>query len=207
MQQEKWVDLFRRAVLAGGCIGMGGVVFLACDVKYIGAILFSVGLFAVVTRQMALYTGMVGYLPDNCNWDYVLHLLVTLAGNLVGTAAIGGSLRLTRQTALCEKAAEMCAGKTGDTLLSLLVLGIGCGILMYIAVDGYRRFSDPLLRILGVFLCVPVFILSGMEHSIADMFYFFAGSAWSMRTVVCVIVIVIGNGIGGVLIPLLRPGK
>ncbi|MGM9629837.1 formate/nitrite transporter family protein [Butyricicoccus sp.] len=207
MQSEKLLDLFRRAVSAGICIAIGGVVFLGCDNKYVGAVLFSVGLFAVVTRGMALYTGMVGYLPDNCNPDYIGRLLVVIAGNLVGTGVIGLGLHLTRQTALCEKAAEMCAVKTGDSLLSLLVLGIGCGILMYIAVDGYRRFTDPLTKILGVFLCVPVFILAGMEHSIADMFYFFAGSAWSLRTVICVAVIIIGNGIGGVLIPLLRPGK
>ncbi len=205
--RERKIDLFRRAVMAGGCIGIGGTVFLACDSKYIGALLFSVGLFAVVTRGMALYTGMVGYLPDNCNLDYLCQLLVAIAGNFVGTGAIGLGLMLTRQDSFREKAAEMCAVKTGDSLLSLFVLGIACGILMYIAVDGYRRFSDPLIRVLGVFLCVPVFILCGFEHSIADMFYFFAAGAWSLRAALCVAVIVVGNGVGGVLIPLLRPGK
>lgn len=207
MKSEKIVDLFRRAIMAGMCIALGGVAFLACDVPYIGAIFFSVGLFAVVTRQMALYTGMVGYLTENCNWDYVGRLLIVIAGNLVGTGMVGGALRLTRQTALCEKAANMCVIKYQDNLLSLLILSIGCGILMYIAVDGYRRFTDPLTKILGVFLCVPVFILCGLEHAIADMFYFFAASAWSMRTVICMAVITVGNGIGGVLIPLLRPRK
>lgn len=205
--QEKRLDLFRRAVSAGICIAMGGVVFLGCDNKYVGAVLFAIGLFAVVTRGMALYTGMVGYLPENCNLDYISRLLIVIAGNFVGTGLIGLGLQLTRQTALCDKAAELCAVKTGDSLLSLFVLGIGCGILMYIAVDGYRRFTDPLIKILGVFLCVPVFILSGTEHSIADMFYFFAGSAWSGNAIVCIAVIVLGNGFGGVLIPLLRPKK
>lgn len=207
MQSEKRLDLFRRAVSAGICIAIGGVVFLGCDNRYVGAVLFSVGLFSVVTRGMALYTGMVGYLPENCNLDYVRRLLIVLAGNLAGTGAVGLGLRLTRQDALCARAAEMCAVKTGDTLLSLLALGIFCGILMYLAVDGYRRFADPLTKLLGVFLCVPVFILAGTEHSIADMFYFFAGGAWSPRAALCVAVIALGNGIGGVLIPLLRPGK
>ncbi|MCD8356941.1 MAG: formate/nitrite transporter family protein [Clostridia bacterium] len=195
--------LFLRAVLAGICIGIGGTVFLACDNKYIGALLFSIGLFAILTRGFALYTGMVGYLPENLNADYVIRLLVVLGGNLVGTACIGLPLQLTRQQEFSQKAADMCAVKLADSYLSLLILAIGCGILMYLAVDGFKKSSDPLIRVLGVFLGVPVFILCGMEHSIADMFYVSAGMAWSLKAVLCLLVIVIGNGIGGVLIPIL----
>lgn len=194
--------LFFRAVLAGICIGIGGTVFLACDNKYIGALLFSIGLFAILTRGFALYTGMVGYLPDHLNVDYVIQLLVVIAGNLVGTACIGLPLQLTRQKELCQKAADLCAVKLGDSYLSLLLLAIGCGILMYLAVDGFKRSDDPLTKVLGVFLAVPVFILCGMEHSIADMYYVSAGVSWSLKAVLCLVVILIGNGIGGVLIPI-----
>lgn len=195
--------LFLRAVLAGSCIGIGGTVFLACDNKYIGAFLFSIGLFAILTRGFALYTGMVGYLPENLNVDYVIRLLVVIVGNLVGTACIGLPLLLTRQQEFSQKAADMCAVKLADSYLSLLILAIGCGILMYLAVDGFKKSSDPLIKVLGIFLGVPVFILCGMEHSIADMFYVSAGMAWSLKAVLCLIVIIIGNGIGGVLIPII----
>ena len=39
MQSEKLLDLFRRAVSAGICIAIGGVVFLGCDNNYVGAVL------------------------------------------------------------------------------------------------------------------------------------------------------------------------
>lgn len=195
--------LFLRAILAGICIGIGGTVFLACDNKYVGAFLFSIGLFAILTRGFALYTGMVGYLPENLNADYIIRLLIVIAGNLAGTACIGLPLQLTRQHELSQKAADMCAVKLDDSYISLLILAIGCGILMYLAVDGFKRSGDSLIQVLGVFLCVPVFILCGMEHSIADMYYISAGMAWSLQAVFCLIIILIGNGIGGVLIPII----
>ena len=74
---------------------------------------------------------------------------------------------------------------------------------MYLAVDGFKRSNDPLIQVLGIFLGVPVFILCGMEHSIADMYYISAGMAWGMKAILCLVVIILGNGIGGVLIPLI----
>jgi formate/nitrite transporter FocA (FNT family) len=46
--------------------------------------------------------------------------------------------------------------------------GIGCGILMELAVWSYREKGT----VLGVLFCVPAFILSGFYHSVADAFYY-----------------------------------
>ena len=209
MQKESTLDLFRRAILSGICIGIGGTVFLSCDNQYVGAFLFTLGLFVIVTRGMALYTGMVGYLSqrENLNWNYIKQLVVVLLGNGVGTAAAGYALGFTRRAPLTEKAAALCEVKTGDSMLSLFLLAIGCGILMFVAVDGYKKLSDSVLKVVGLFLCIVVFIMSGFEHSIADIFYFSAAGAWSMHSLLCVIVIVLGNAVGGNIIPLLQPKK
>lgn len=209
MQKESTLDLFRRAILSGICISIGGTVFLSCGNKYVGAFLFTLGLFAIVTRGMALYTGMVGYLSqkENQNWNYIKQLLVVLAGNGVGTAASGYALRFTRRAVLAEEAAELCKVKTDDSMLSLFLLAVGCGILMFLAVDGYKRLDDAVFKLVGVFLCIVVFIMSGFEHSIADIFYFSAAGAWSMHSLMCLIVVVLGNAVGGNIIPIIQPKK
>jgi len=46
-----------------------------------------------------------------------------------------------------------------------------------------------------------VFILSGYEHSIADMFYFTMGNAWGAKAFLYILVISAGNLVGGSLIP------
>jgi len=56
---------------------------------------------------------------------------------------------------------------------------------------------------------VPVFILAGFEHSIADMFYvFFAGifspaAYFSPNGFLFLLLVVLGNSVGGMLIPFL----
>ena len=49
-----------------------------------------------------------------------------------------------------------------------------------------------------------VFILCGFEHCVANMYYFSIAGAWSMKTLGYVLVMTLGNSVGGVLIPLLR---
>ena len=62
MQPVQW---FFKAILAGMMISIGGVVLLETtaqcgqEFKWVGAILFSVGLYAVVLYGLNLYTGKV----------------------------------------------------------------------------------------------------------------------------------------------------
>ena len=54
---------------------------------------------------------------------------------------------------------------------------------------------------------MPVFILAGFEHSIANMFYFATAASFSLDTVIYILVVVLGNTIGGMLLPLLAMVK
>ena len=47
---------------AGILIGIGGTVFLACENKIVGAVLFSVALLCICLRGYALYTGKIGFI-------------------------------------------------------------------------------------------------------------------------------------------------
>ena len=73
---------------------------------------------------------------------------------------------------------------------------------MYLAVNGYKLLGDKPGGYLGVFLGVIVFILCGFEHSIANMFYFTAAWMWSAKAFGYLAVMIIGNGLGGILFPL-----
>ena len=59
---------------------------------------------------------------------------------------------------------------------------------------------------LAIFLPVVVFILSGYEHCIANMFYFTVAKVWSLNTVVYLLVMTLGNAVGGMFIPFVRKG-
>ena len=199
----KRLNDFVLAVLAGAAISIGGTVFLSLDNKVLGALFFCVGLFMVCTLGLNLYTGKVCYLPGK-PVSYVGFLVLVWLGNLVGAEIVALLLKATRVgAALTEKAAGLCAVKTGDSLISLFVLGIFCNVMIYIGVESYLSNPHQLGKYLGMIFGVTVFILCGFEHCVADMFYFAMGG-WNWRALLCLVVITLGNAVGGVIFPLAR---
>ena len=79
----KALKTFIGGILAGICIAIGGTVFLSLDNKVLGALFFTVGLFAVCTFDFNLYTGKVCYVFDQ-DRRYALNLPLIWLGNLAG---------------------------------------------------------------------------------------------------------------------------
>lgn len=196
------IEILIKSILAGIMIGIGGTIYLSLDNKIVGSILFAIGLFIIVVYSFNLYTGKIGYLINNFNKKYIRELIITLIGNFIGTFFVGFVLRYTRiYTSISDKAKGLVDIKLNDTLISILILSFFCGILMYLAVNTYKEVKD-IGKYLAVFLGVIVFILCGFEHCIANMYYFSVSSTWSLNTLLYLLVMILGNSLGGILIPL-----
>lgn len=192
------------SIYSGLCIGLGGTVYLSCDNKILGSFLFGLGLFTILNFGFNLFTGKVGYFVNNkpSYWGF---LGIVWLGNFIGTFLFAKMIAATRYGATLQaKANALCLVKDGDSIVSLLVLGIFCGMLMFIAADGYKNIENQVGKVVVVFLPVMVFILSGFEHCIADMFYFSLAGDFSALMLKSLIIITVGNSIGGGLIPLAR---
>ena len=202
-------DLF-SAVLAGVMISFGGAVYLACaavDKAPLGAILFSLGLSVILITGFLLFTGKTAYLLEN-KPSYILYLLTIWLGNILGCMLMGLLVQLAKPN-LGEIAKNLCEAKLEQAPWQTIILGALCGILVYIAVDFFRSDDDKksLPKYILVFTCVPAFILCGFEHSVADMFYFAASSAYSLYTVkgiIYILLVSLGNLIGAVLFHTVR---
>ncbi len=191
-----------KSFLAGIMIAIGGTVFLSIENKVIGASLFSIGLFGVLIYNLNLYTGKIGYLITNFNLKYIKELIITLIGNFIGACSVGFILRYTRiYDNIYEKAFNLANTKLNDNILSIFILSIFCGLLMYYAVNGFKKQTD-FGKYLVVYLGVAVFILCGFEHCIANMYYFSVADIWSLKTLGYTGIMVLGNSIGSFIIPL-----
>ena len=203
---ESW-KIYLNAILAGLFIGIAGTVYLACPITVLGAFLFGFGLLTIVCNGFKLYTGAVGYLAvQGRNFpSYLVVLALIWLGNLTGCYAVGAAVRSSRSFAalgIGEKVAKICEVKMADGLWSLFILAFFCGILMYLAVETFRREDlAPVIRMTNVFLCVVVFILSGFEHCIANMYYFSAAGVWSWHVLGLTLLMTLGNSVGGMLLP------
>lgn len=193
---------FIKSVLAGIMIGIGGTIYLSIDNKVVGASLFGIGLFMIVIYGFNLYTGKIGYLVDNFNFKYIKMLVITLIGNFIGTFFVGYIFKFTRIYSLIHDKAKLLVNvKLDDSLISILILAFFCGILMYLAVNTYKENKD-ISKYLGVFLGVIVFILCGFEHCIANMYYFSVANIWNLNTLLYLLIMILGNSLGGMLVPL-----
>lgn len=196
---KKNIKNFIKGIYAGIMIGIGGTIYLSMSSKVLGAIFFSIGLMMICIFNMNLYTGKIGYIINNKK-SYLLELLLSLLGNFIGTYLVAFLIRNTRYAYLSETAREISMIKINDSIISILILAIFCGILMFLAVDNYKKNKSDFAKYLGIFMCVIVFILSGFEHCIANMFYFSLGSVWTTKSLWYIIIMIMGNSIGAILI-------
>ena len=192
-------------ILAGILISLGGAVFLACfDVdipytKYVGAFFFSLALLCICMRGYALYTGKIGLLLEKHSKDDISLLFLCLLGNAIGTIVFGYLIGWVFP-GIKETAITLCNSKLTQGYGFGLLRAFLCGILVYLSVDIYRNNNSSL----GILLCIPAFIISGYEHSIADIFYFAASGITSGEAFLYILMIIIGNSLGGLLIPALQ---
>lgn len=206
MKLESFKSILAKAIMSGIMISIGGTVYLMVDNKYLGGFLFSFGLFTIIQCGFALYTGKVGYIPEN-KPIYIREVLITLLGNIIGTGAAAGLVRLTRiGSKVHENAVKAMDTKMNDDYLSIFILGFFCGLLMYLAVDNGKRcrqsgFDASL--VFGTAVPVMAFIFCGFNHSVADCFYMFAANP-SPKGAVYILTVALGNALGGMLIPLMK---
>ena len=186
-------------ILAGIMIAIGGSVYLSCENKVVGAVLFSVALLTICLRGYSLFTGKIGFIPEKHGREEFSVLLLGLLGNLLATAACGFALRFAIPK-IGEAAETACSAKLALGFPETLIRAVFCGILMYIAVSIYRDRKS----LVGILFCIPVFSLSGFEHSIADMFYFAASGTVSLKAFGFIWTVILGNAIGGMLMPSLE---
>lgn len=186
-------------VAAGLLISIGGTVFLAVENRYVGAVLFSVALLCICIKGYSLYTGRIGFIPEKHGGDDILGLLLGLLGNALATLA-GGLAIAAAFPAYRATAAALCLSKLEtQTLPGTFIRACFCGVLMYLAVSIYKNHQ----KLIGVLFCIPVFILSGFEHSVADMFYFSAAGSFTWSSLLFIFVVVLGNSVGAVILPLI----
>ncbi len=193
------IDLM-HAASAGLFISVGGAVYLSCSNKLLGSFLFAVGLCAILFFKLLLYTGRVGYLTTK-KPSYIGWLGMVWVGNFLG-AWVGARLQMLTRIGdkLVEAAKPLSAIKQDDSLISLFILSVFCGIMMYMAAEGTHRTPyGSTFQLALVLLPVAVFIVCGFEHCVADI-YFFSLTGFTWNNLLRVVIITLGNSLGSILL-------
>lgn len=171
------INLFKRSILSGIFISLGAAIYLKLG-GIVGAIMFTFGLLCVVHYKTPLYTGTAGFI-DFKNYKEWRYLFIILIGNVLGCFLL--SFINVDSTLIIES--RISAG-----YLNCLLNSIGCGFIMTIIVKAARD-----RNIIPVLFGIPLFILLGFYHSIADSFYLFRSQILDIKEY---LIIILGNFVG-----------
>lgn len=193
------VKMFLLGILAGAFIAFGAEAssLAAHNVTQIGiqrlimGCVFPVGLIMVVLLGTELFTGncmMIAAVADKRvkfamllrNW------VVVYLGNLVGAALIVLLVSATGQlgyssNGLAVLTIKIAAAKTGLSFGAAFAGGILCNVLVCVAVLLAMASKSIIGKIMGIWFPIMAFVLSGFEHSVANMYYIPAGIFASMN--------------------------
>lgn len=178
-----YLDLVRLSAGASLLIGLGDFILLKIG-EPLGPFLFAFGLLGVCVLGLNLFTGKCGFLVEDRIkvWDLIIILVV----NLICGYAFGVIFSLF-DTAIVSIAETKVAN--WDMSLDFFLKSVMCGIIMYLAVELYRRGTK-----LGILLGVPLFIFCGFQHSIANVITMGVAADFSWTILLCAA----GNFVGAI---------
>ncbi|WP_417622491.1 formate/nitrite transporter family protein [Parasphingorhabdus sp.] len=212
------VQLLMLSVLAGAFIALGSAAFTMVmtgtdmaygPARFLGGIVFSLGLILVVVGGAELFTGnallMIAAVDKRISAVQLLHnWAIVYVGNFAGAVLIA---LLVWQAGLLEGAMGHSASGIAQSKLALnmpeaFARGIGCNILVCLAVWLSLAARTISGKIQAVIWPVSCFVLLGFEHSVANMYFFpqavlagasvdFVGFAQNL------ILVTLGNIVGG----------
>lgn len=153
--------------------------------KCLAGAIFGTGLMLVVLAGGELFTGntmLVGALAVRRIRlrDLLRNWFLVYAGNLAGSLFVAW---LMVESGLFHSGANLLGGitikiaayKTGLDFGPALALGLLCNWLVCLAIWLATGARDMAGKILGIFFPIWLFITSGFEHSVANMYYIPAG--------------------------------
>jgi formate/nitrite transporter len=181
--------MFLLGIMAGAFIALAGVgastasasVTIPSIAKLVSALVFPAGLAMVILAGSELFTGncllIIPLLSGKVSVGGVLrNWVIVYLGNLVGSLAVSALVVYSHQlsnfsgalaVSTISTSVAKCSMSFGDAFLR----GVGCNFLVCIAVWIAFAAKDVTGKLVGLYLPIMLFVVSGFEHSVANMFY------------------------------------
>lgn len=226
---RKNIIVFVSAILGGLYIALGYYGFIVLSSNFVnsnypilgtllGAMVFPVGLILIIITGTDLFTGncliVFGWLDNRYHLLKIFkNLLIVYLGNFVGSLILVVLIyysNLASSEVINSFIVNLSEKKVNLSIIEGIMRGILCNIAVVLAV--YMSFAAKTVygKMLAAYFPVLLFVLSGFEHSVANMFILPLGyimqsdnSITLMGILKNLLPVTIGNFISGaILIPL-----
>ncbi|WP_054953144.1 formate transporter FocA [Flaviflexus massiliensis] len=181
---------FLLALTAGGYIALGFVFFVTSQVgadgmswgasKVLGGLVFSTGLTLVVLTGAELFTSSTLTLTARASgrittWQLIKNWIIVYLGNFLGAMTIVALIYFARTW---EQAAggwgtvvlDVSLKKVNHDFLTAFALGVLCNLMVCLAIWAAYGGRNTVDKVAAVTLPIALFVATGFEHSVANMF-------------------------------------
>lgn len=177
--------LIRKSIAASMLISLGVYVLLTLG-NPLGPFLFALGLLGVCVMELNLFTGKCGFFIESK--IPLIDLVLILIVNLLSGYVIGYIISYMNAD-LVQVATEKVA--TWSFTVPFFLKSVACGVIMYICVYLYKKGTK-----LGILFGIPLFILCGFQHCIANIITMGVAHTFHNSLYICVL----GNFLGSIFI-------
>ena len=214
---KSFMILLVQGILAGMYISLGAIGYFKLAATtvdpgvgaFLGALVFPVGIIAILLMQAELFTSdsmvMIAVYDGRTKVHKIFGILILIIlANMIGSifiafmTQISGIFNEKVMALVIEKATH----KVHMPPVQLLFSGVLCNILVSTGVCLAYSCREEIAQIVVVWLAITVFVLSGTEHVVANMYYLFTAYFGGANITLAGIfynlsIVAIGNFIGG----------
>ena len=212
-EDKKIYDVIFSAFLAGVFISLGAFVSVNVGIdlplglsKLISGIAFSSALIMIVLLGQELFTGNVlttfSFIVNKFNfYSFIKLWVIVYFGNLAGCFSSAYLLMHSGlYPALQNKFVQIANMKASLPFEEAFIRGIFCNLLGCVAVLIANQAKSVQGKILGILVPITVFIASGYEHSVANMFFLPMGQVNLAQFLHNIVPVTLGNIVGALFL-------
>lgn len=194
--------IYKRSYLAGIVFAISTAISLLTPSQIMGWILFSLGMALAMYNQLWLFTGKINlHSWHNDLKESLIVLLFNLFGAIVAGELIAVSCPSVTTIALCQVEELLSLN-----IVQVFVSAVGCGILSYIALITANSYTgeNSCVGLTVLIMCCAGFMACGFTHCIVlasqlAMAGVYMTLAQILKTLLYLLVVVIGNSLGSIL--------
>lgn len=153
--------------------------------KLVSGVIFPIGLMMVMLCGAELFTGnclMLTSVVDKKikisgmlrNW-VIVYIANLIGGVLIAWMVTKGGMLNAGDSMLGAMTVKIAVGKVNMSFLVCIIMGILCNWLVCLAVWMATGADSTIGKIGSIFFPICLFVVSGFEHSVANMYYIPAG--------------------------------
>ncbi len=185
------MQMFVLAILAGAFIGFGAAAYTAvmtgADASFgpsrlLGGLVFSLGLILVIVGGAELFTGNALMIMAAVERKITLRRMlrswgIVYLGNFVGAAGLAVVFGFSGllEGAMGATATAIPGIKASLLPMEAFIRGALCNMLVCLAIWLTFAARSAAGKILGILWPISAFVLLGLEHSVANMYFFHQG--------------------------------